>query len=437
MTSKDSRGARLLRPDGSPLPERPESSILLLLKRIKGVSLALVAGLGVLGGVAANLDRIRTWLPVSTSDTTQRSSTESPLLPNPDVSRRAQPSPDEPPEVVEEHVGSTTPPTNDSLARLAVAAGQADTNGQDVTVESQLGSTKSLNLAQENLPANFSPFADWRPPVADREIRTQFTGSISYLDPDESVRTEKFRGLDVGIRITTPHNLPVIDAGIEVELPLKHIRRIEVLDPIPHRDVANWPRYFQEQVPRITVLVTDSGGTVSKYWMYATHWWYYLAEDFTVRGLHLCRVKEVIISPELKAGTFGQPGEDHVEERFIEKDGTVVDKETGLIWTQNDKAEVVWDEAQRYCGRLKLGDYRDWRLPTIEELETLYHLSGNITCRRWKSGKETFIDEDGYLMAQTFDFEEDVERRLPMCVSRPGKGCGFTALSALCVYVKS
>lgn len=36
-------------------------------------------------------------------------------------------------------------------------------------------------------------------------------------------------------------------------------------------------------------------------------------------------------------------------------------------------------------------------------------------------------------MAQTFNFEKGADRRQHMCVSRPGKGCGFTDLSALCV----
>lgn len=161
-------------------------------------------------------------------------------------------------------------------------------------MESQSGSSSETHkLSQKN----------WRPPVADIEIKTQFTGNISYLDPEESVRSERFRGLDVGIRVTTPHNPPVIDAGIEVELPLKYIRRIEVRDPIPHKDLAKWPsRFLREEIPRITILVTDSGGTVNTYSMYATHWWYYLAEDATVRGLHPCRVKEVLIAPAPQSG---------------------------------------------------------------------------------------------------------------------------------------
>jgi len=49
------------------------------------------------------------------------------------------------------------------------------------------------------------------------------------------------------------------------------------------------------------------------------------------------------------------------------------DSETGLIWTVKDNgADVSWNQARDYCGGLRLGEYSDWRLPTIDELEALY-----------------------------------------------------------------
>src|SRR4029453_7631146 len=47
--------------------------------------------------------------------------------------------------------------------------------------------------------------------------------------------------------------------------------------------------------------------------------------------------------------------------------------ETGLVWQQAPRAEPfpVWDIAQRYCTELSLGNRRGWRLPTIQELESL------------------------------------------------------------------
>ncbi len=59
--------------------------------------------------------------------------------------------------------------------------------------------------------------------------------------------------------------------------------------------------------------------------------------------------------------------------------GTVLDPITGLLWTKKDNGSGVfhsgfwvWNNAQRYCRKLKLGGYSDWRLPTIDELAGLY-----------------------------------------------------------------
>ena len=52
----------------------------------------------------------------------------------------------------------------------------------------------------------------------------------------------------------------------------------------------------------------------------------------------------------------------------------VTDHVTGLMWQDDaDAANVIknWDDAKAYCEALTLGGYGDWRLPTIEELETI------------------------------------------------------------------
>ena len=56
-------------------------------------------------------------------------------------------------------------------------------------------------------------------------------------------------------------------------------------------------------------------------------------------------------------------------ERFeiLENNLEVKDRKTGLVWRKDNKKDVTWDEALKYAA--SLGD--DWRLPTIEELETL------------------------------------------------------------------
>jgi hypothetical protein len=46
------------------------------------------------------------------------------------------------------------------------------------------------------------------------------------------------------------------------------------------------------------------------------------------------------------------------------------DLDRRLMWPiWDNKANVNWESARLYCEGLKLGDYDDWRLPTIEELD--------------------------------------------------------------------
>lgn len=52
-------------------------------------------------------------------------------------------------------------------------------------------------------------------------------------------------------------------------------------------------------------------------------------------------------------------------------DGTVKDRETGLTWEQDDGGRMHFVDAQAYCEELMLGDFSDWRLPSIKELSTL------------------------------------------------------------------
>lgn len=59
-------------------------------------------------------------------------------------------------------------------------------------------------------------------------------------------------------------------------------------------------------------------------------------------------------------------------------DDTITDLNTGLMWTKMDSYSDLsrcmnWYQAKRYVSRLKTGDYTDWRMPTIDELKTIYN----------------------------------------------------------------
>jgi TPR repeat protein len=52
---------------------------------------------------------------------------------------------------------------------------------------------------------------------------------------------------------------------------------------------------------------------------------------------------------------------------------TWTDPATGLTWTRKDNTQdISWNDAKGYCSSLKLGGIGDWRLPTIEELNSVY-----------------------------------------------------------------
>ena len=58
----------------------------------------------------------------------------------------------------------------------------------------------------------------------------------------------------------------------------------------------------------------------------------------------------------------------------------VTDTTTGLQWQDNTEAKTViktWIEAINYCENLTLGGYNDWRLPNINELNSIVDRSKN------------------------------------------------------------
>ena len=113
------------------------------------------------------------------------------------------------------------------------------------------------------------------------------------------------------------------------------------------------------------------------------------ADGFTIDDL----VFELQIAPVLKTGQLGtfvarddgdlQMGFAWTSPRFVSHgDGTVTDTLTGLMWMQNARLNVwtvTWDEALQLV--IDLNDsvtapllpagYTDWRLPNINELESL------------------------------------------------------------------
>lgn len=64
-----------------------------------------------------------------------------------------------------------------------------------------------------------------------------------------------------------------------------------------------------------------------------------------------------------------------------DSDNTWTDPANGLMWgTQDNGTDVHWRQANTYCADLRLGGYSNWRLPTIEEIATMYDAGEVSTC---------------------------------------------------------
>ena len=67
--------------------------------------------------------------------------------------------------------------------------------------------------------------------------------------------------------------------------------------------------------------------------------------------------------------------------RYIDHgDGTITDTKTGLLWTKKDSYADLgkcldWNASKSYVSNLATGGHRDWRLPTVKELKSIYEKS--------------------------------------------------------------
>ena len=97
-------------------------------------------------------------------------------------------------------------------------------------------------------------------------------------------------------------------------------------------------------------------------------------------------------------------GEKARDGRFIAYDnGTVLDTKTNLMWAAKDNGSNIDPaDAMSYCQNYRGGGYTDWRMPTGQELTTLYddsitgtnsfHLTKLITltwCCVWTSEQKS------------------------------------------------
>jgi len=93
----------------------------------------------------------------------------------------------------------------------------------------------------------------------------------------------------------------------------------------------------------------------------------------TLIGPKLDRV--IFCGPENGERYTALPGVDISDDgRFIDNgDETVTDRKTGLMWAAKDNGEgITWQDAKSYCENYRGAGYKDWRMPTQDELASLY-----------------------------------------------------------------
>lgn len=73
-------------------------------------------------------------------------------------------------------------------------------------------------------------------------------------------------------------------------------------------------------------------------------------------------------------GLRGEAADPNQGNNFVvSEDNTVLDTKTGLMWaTRDNEVDTNWDTAKSYCENYSAGGHTDWRLPTLEELGTIY-----------------------------------------------------------------
>ncbi|MBN1626886.1 MAG: DUF1566 domain-containing protein [Deltaproteobacteria bacterium] len=119
----------------------------------------------------------------------------------------------------------------------------------------------------------------------------------------------------------------------------------------------------------------------------AVEFWKKLKEEGGVNYFGIHKFREAALPAEIeKLPPVAAPEEENAvqasipelkKERFVDnKDGTITDTKTNLVWIKNGWkidffSAVNWQEAKRKCENFKYGGYTDWRLPTVKEWKSL------------------------------------------------------------------
>lgn len=97
-----------------------------------------------------------------------------------------------------------------------------------------------------------------------------------------------------------------------------------------------------------------------------------------------------------KVGFAGQDADyQTVPPSYVDNgDGTITDRNTGLMWQKSPGEKLSWDEAHDLQASFRLAGYSDWRIPTIKELYSLILFSGRDVSPTSQEGSIPFINTE-------------------------------------------
>ena len=137
-----------------------------------------------------------------------------------------------------------------------------------------------------------------------------------------------------------------------------------------------------------------------------------------------------ILAVVILAGVFNaNAAEEARDGRFIAyDDGTVWDSQSNLLWASHDNgSNINWSDAEEYCKMYDGSGYKGWRLPTKDELLTLYDRSifGNNGYRLTKlitlSGSYPWTSDVQGSEALVVGFDKDRQMWFPESVNHKSR----------------